>query len=89
MNARIPNYGTRNGQRLPSFHRLDVAATLTPSKNAARKVKRSWVFGLYNIYNRKNASTISFRQDAETGKNQAYRLSIFGIVPSVTYNIRF
>ena len=28
-------------------------------------------------------------EDPETGKNQAYKLSIFGIIPSVTYNIRF
>lgn len=89
MNSRIPNYGTRNRQRLPFFHRLDVAATLTPRKNQDKKVKGNWVFGIYNVYNRRNASTITFRQDAETGKNQAYRLSIFGIVPSITYNVRF
>lgn len=89
MNSRIPNYGARNGQRLPFFHRLDVAATLTPRKNQDKKVKGNWVFGIYNVYNRRNASTITFRQDAETGKNQAYRLSIFGIVPSITYNVRF
>jgi hypothetical protein len=89
MGTRVPNYGARNGQRLPFYHRLDIAATLTPKKNKAKKLKGNWVFGIYNIYNRRNAATISFRQDRETGKNQAYRLSIFGIVPSITYNIRF
>ena len=89
MGAQIPNYGKRNGQRLPFYHRLDIAATLTPKKNATRKAQGSWVFGIYNVYNRRNAATISFKQDSETGKNQAYRLSIFGIIPSVTYNIQF
>ena len=89
MGAQIPNYGKRNGQRLPFYHRLDIAATLTPKKNATRKARGSWVFGVYNVYNRRNAATISFKQDSETGKNQAYRLSIFGIIPSVTYNIQF
>ena len=89
MGAQIPNYGKRNGQRLPFYHRLDIAATLTPKKNATRKAQGSWVFGIYNVYNRRNAATISFKQDRETGKNQAYRLSIFGIIPSVTYNIQF
>ncbi len=89
MGVRIPNYGLRNGQRLPTYHRLDIAATLTPKKNEIKKLKGKWVFGIYNIYNRRNAATISFKQDAETGKNQAYKLSIFGIVPSVTYNITF
>ena len=89
MGAQIPNYGKRNGQRLPFYHRLDIAATLTPKKNATRKARGSWVFGVYNVYNRRIAATISFKQDSETGKNQAYRLSIFGIIPSVTYNIQF
>lgn len=89
MGTRVPNYGKRNAQRLPFYHRLDVAATLTPKKNSVKKLKGNWVFGIYNVYNRRNAATISFKQDRETGKNQAYRLSIFGIVPSITYNIRF
>jgi len=89
MGTRVPNYGKRNAQRLPFYHRLDIAATLTPKKNSLRKLQGSWVFGIYNIYNRRNAATISFKEDRETGNNQAYRLSIFGIVPSVTYNIQF
>lgn len=89
MGSRIPSFGQRNAQRLPFYHRLDVSATLTPKKNNLKKVKGSWVFGIYNVYNRRNAATISFKQDPETGKNQAYRLSIFGIIPSVTYNLRF
>ena len=89
MGTRVPNYGKRNAQRLPFYHRLDIAATLTPKKNSVRKLQGSWVFSVYNVYNRRNAATISFKQDRETGNNQAYKLSIFGIVPSVTYNIRF
>jgi hypothetical protein len=89
MGTRVPSFGQRNGQRLPTYHRIDIAATLTPEKQQDKKIKGSWVFGIYNIYNRRNAATISFKQDPETGKNQAYKLSIFGIIPSVTYNIRF
>ena len=89
MGTRVPSFGQRNGQRLPSYHRIDVTASLTPKKQPDKKIKGSWVFGIYNIYNRRNAATISFKQDPETGKNQAYKLSIFGIIPSVTYNMRF
>ena len=64
-------------------------APICVTNNKGKRVQGNWVFGIYNLYNRRNAATISFRQDAETGKNQAYRLSIFGIVPSITYNIRF
>lgn len=85
----VPNYSTRNENNLPTYHHLDISATLTPSKNKGRKWQSEWVFGFYNVYNRKNAASISFRQNSDTGGNEALRLSIFGIVPSATYNIKF
>jgi len=85
----IPTYGLRNENRLPTFHRLDVSATLIPSKNKNRNWQGEWVFGIYNLYSRKNAASISFRQNQDSGNNEAVRLSIFGIVPSVTYNFKF
>jgi len=85
----IPVFEGRNQNRLPTFHRLDISATLIPSKNESRDWKTSWNFGIYNLYNRMNAASINFRQNQETGANEAIRLSIFGIVPSVSYNIKF
>ena len=85
----IPSYGLRNQNSLPTYHHLDIAATLTPKQNAKRKWQGEWVFSIYNLYGRKNAASISFRQNSETGNNEAIRLSIFGMVPSVTYNFKF
>ncbi|HLO73013.1 MAG TPA: TonB-dependent receptor [Flavobacterium sp.] len=85
----IPSYGLRNENRLPTYHRLDVSATLNPTKNKSRNWQGEWVFGIYNLYSRKNAASISFRQNQDSGNNEAIRLSIFGIVPSVTYNFKF
>jgi hypothetical protein len=85
----IPYYGLRNSTRLPNYHRLDIAATLTPRKNRSRKWQSEWVFSIYNVYNRMNAASINFRQNQDTGVNEAVRTSIFGIVPSVTYNFKF
>ncbi|MFY8065002.1 MAG: TonB-dependent receptor [Flavobacterium sp.] len=85
----VPNFSSRNENNLPSYHRLDVSATLTPHKNKKRKWQAEWVFGIYNLYNRMNAASITFRQNQETASNEAIRLSIFGIVPSATYNIKF
>lgn len=85
----IPVYEGRNLNRLPTFHRLDISATLIPSKNENRDWKSSWSFGIYNVYNRMNAAAINFRQNQETGANEAVRLSIFGAVPSVSYKIKF
>ena len=85
----IPSYGLRNQNSLPTYHHLDVAATFTPKQNTKRNWKGEWVFSIYNLYGRKNAASISFRQNSESGNNEAIRLSIFGMVPSVTYNFKF
>lgn len=85
----VPTYGFRNEQRLPSYHRVDVSATLTPKMNKGRKWQSEWVFSVYNLYNRRNAASINFRQNQDTGTNEAVRTSIFGAVPSVTYNFKF
>ena len=85
----VPVYGLRNVERLPDYHRLDLAATLTPRKNLGRKLKGEWVFSVYNVYNRRNAASINFRRNQDTGANEAIRTSIFGVVPAVTYNFKF
>lgn len=85
----VPYYGLRNKQRLPDYHRIDISATMTPRKNKDRKIKGEWVFSIYNLYNRRNAASINFRRNQDTGTNEAVRTSIFGIVPAVTYNFKF
>jgi hypothetical protein len=85
----VPSYGLRNENRLPAYHHLDVSATLTPRKNNNRKLKGEWVFSIYNLYNRKNAAAINFRQNSDTGINEAVKTSIFGMVPAVSYNFKF
>ena len=85
----VPSYGTRNANNLPLYHHLDISATLTPKHNEKKKWKGEWVFSIYNVYGRKNAASISFRQNQDTGNNEAIKLSIFGMVPSVSYNFKF
>lgn len=85
----IPVYGLRNSNRLPDYHRLDISATYTPKPNRRSGYISSWNFGIYNVYARKNAVSLSFRENEDTGINEAVRLSLFGIVPSVTYNFKF
>ena len=85
----VPSYGLRNENRLPTYHHLDISATLTPRKNNNRNWKGEWVFSIYNLYNRKNAAAINFRQNRQTGTNEAVKTSIFGMVPAVSYNFKF
>jgi len=85
----IASFSDRNASRLPAYHRLDLSATYSPKKNLNRQWQGEWVFGIYNAYNRKNAASISFRQNDETGVNEASRTAIFGLIPSITYNFKF
>lgn len=85
----VPVYEQRNSSRLSSFHRLDVSATWTPKPQRTNRWKSEWVFSIYNVYNRKNAASISFRENTDINQNEAVKLSIFGIIPSITYNFKF
>ncbi len=91
----VPVYEARNSSRLSSYNRLDFSATWTPKGGIDSRLrgksrwKGEWVFSIYNAYNRKNAASVSFRENTDIGQNEAVRLSIFGIIPSVTYNFKF
>ena len=89
LNVPIYDDNRRNADRLPAYHRLDISATLTPEKNKNRRWQSEWVFGIYNLYGRQNAASINFSQNRETFRNEAVQTSIFGLVPSVTYNFKF
>lgn len=88
-NLTIPVYSPRNSNRLPDYHRFDISATYTPASLKAKSFRSSWNFGIYNVYNRMNAVSLTFRQNEDSGSNEAVRLSLFGIIPSVTYNFKF
>jgi len=85
----VPSYGLRNEDRLPTYHHLDLSATYTPKPDRKKGWQSEWVFSIYNVYNRQNATSISFRQNAQTGNNEAYRFSVFGAVPGISYNFKF
>jgi len=79
-------YTERNGYRAPDYHHLDVSATWT--KRYKRRTHQL-VFGIYNLYNRYNPFLINF-EDGEYGAGtKATQYSLFGIVPSVSFNIKF
>lgn len=85
----VPSYGLRNDSKLPTYHHLDISATYTPKPEKKKGWQAEWVFSIYNVYNRQNAASISFRQNETSGSNEAVRFSIFGVVPAVSYNFKF
>jgi hypothetical protein len=85
----IPTFEARNSSRLPIIHRLDLSATYVPKPDKNKGWQGSWVFSIYNAYNRRNAVSINFAENEDTNRNEATRLAIFGIIPAVTYNFKF
>ena len=86
-------YSRINEYRLPAYHRLDFGATYSPKKNETRKFKSEWVISIYNVYNRKNPYFIYFDPygSAYSGnlKIQAKQVSLFPIIPAITWNFKF
>ena len=85
----IANYGTRNANSLAAYHHLDLSATYTPNPNKKKGWQGEWVFSIYNVYNRHNAASYNFGQNTTTGLSEVKKMSIFGIIPGITYNFKF
>ncbi|MCU4174592.1 TonB-dependent receptor [Carboxylicivirga sp. N1Y90] len=87
-NNQIPYFTERNGYRMPDYHRLDLNLHL--EGKGTKRFNSSWDFSLYNAYNQMNAYSINFRESVdEPGSTEAVKLSLFGIVPSITWNFKF
>ncbi len=79
-------YAERNGYRAPDYHRLDVSAVWS---KRYRRSTHEWVFSIYNLYNRYNPYLINFEDSENGARTKAVQYSLFGIVPSVAFNIKF
>lgn len=100
-NHQVPVYAERNNDRLPDYHRLDVALNWQLSR-PERKFQHELIFSVYNLYNRKNPVALHFNKivdekgnyvvpsdyfnDPELLTTQFY---LYGIVPSVSYHFNF
>ena len=97
----IPVYGDKNNDRLPDYHRLDIAMNYRLNKKP-KKFQHRLIFSIYNVYNRKNPISINFNkvktQNGEYvvpanvyGTNQIVTTETYllGFMPSLTYKFRF
>ncbi len=87
---------TRNNVRIPAYHRLDLSVTVKGKKHAEKRWDGEWVFGIYNVYSRRNPFAIYFRQEdrrfgpQEPVTTEAVQLSVIGnFIPSISYNFKF
>ena len=85
-------YSGLNAYRLFPYHRLDISAVYKPKARTNKRFQGSWAFSIYNVYNRYNPyflyvdtkGTIDGGIDAKVKQ-----VSIFPILPSITYNFKF
>lgn len=81
--------GQRNNYRIAPYHRADISVTLKGKEH--KRFESSWNFSVFNVYNRYNPYIIYFDNKVENGvvTIQAKQISLFPIIPSVTYNFKF
>ena len=80
-------YSKRNAYKTPATHRLDLAATYTYT---GRKFTYQWAFGIFNAYCRYNPYVIYFEDDpTKPSGTRAVQQSMYGLVPSVSYTLKF
>jgi outer membrane receptor for ferrienterochelin and colicin len=86
----LAGYSDRNGYRLPSYQRLDLSMTVKGRKNPLRRWQGEWNFSVMNVYNHANLDYVKFVVPEEAPETiQAKGVSLFGILPSVTYRFKF
>ena len=86
-------YSKLNQYRLAAYHRIDLAATFTPTPKKERKLQSYWVFSIYNVYSRLNPYFIYFDQTGSpydgSLKVEARQVSLFPILPAITWNFKY
>jgi hypothetical protein len=87
----VLQYGERNNYRMPAYHRWDLSATWYTRRSG--KYRANWNFSIYNVYSRLNPFFIYIDPEGDvtegTFENNAKMVSLFPIIPSVTYNFSF
>ncbi len=79
-------YSDRNALRLPAYHRLDLGANF---HKKTKWGKSTWNLSVYNVYNRKNPYYLYIDQNYDTGQKQVKQVSLFPIIPSISYIFSF
>ncbi len=83
----VPIYGERNNYRIPAYHRMDISIIWKMGK------RTDLTLSVYNVYNRRN-TYIVYLDSSTKGVNinstfVAKQISLFPIIPSLTFNFKF
>ncbi|MCX6245074.1 MAG: TonB-dependent receptor [Bacteroidetes bacterium] len=97
----VPVYGDRNNDRLPDYHRLDIAVKWKISRPEQR-YQHSLILTLYNAYGHMNPFSVNFNKTVDGNGNIVVpanmsgsavlvptTISVAGIIPSINYQFKF
>ncbi len=87
----VTEYGPRNSFRMPAYHRMDLSITLKAKET--KRFKSYWNLSIYNLYNRSNPYFIYFQEEGNIYEGNLkitpYQVSLFPILPSISWNFEF
>jgi hypothetical protein len=96
----IPIYEKRGGFQMPTYHRLDIGLVLKLFPLKRKRFQSDLTFSVYNVYDRRNTFFMyidAVYEDGTGGGNgtqipekfQAKIVSLFPIIPSITWNFKW
>ncbi len=88
----VPDYRERNNYRMAPYHRLDLGMVY---KFSHKSGESDLTFSIFNAYNRRNPYFVFFEDVRSPSNNdiivgfKGSQVSLFPILPSITYNFKF
>jgi hypothetical protein len=82
----VNDYGSQNGFRMAPYHRLDLAVQFHKIR---KRYERIFELGVYNAYNRANPFYYQTRTDHRTNITKLEQVSLFPIIPSISWTWKF
>ena len=90
MGRWVPVYSSRNEDRLPDYHRMDLSLTYrTARRVAGKRWSTEWNLSLYNAYSRHNVWSVAYSYSQAEDKPRAAVIYLFPILPSISYSVLF
>jgi hypothetical protein len=85
----ISDFSERNKFRIPDYHRLDLAIIIEGNHKRKKLWDGTWTISLYNIYARKNAYSVFYKEDSSNKQLVPYKLTVIGtVIPSLSYGFK-
>lgn len=82
----VEQYGDRNSYRMNPYHRLDIGINFIKTRSNRT---RTWSVGAYNAYANNNPFFVYFDTDFDTNERVLKQVSLFPLIPYVTYSLKF